>query len=297
MIVVLTGATGFLGRRLIVRLQREGHTIRALGRRDPAVDGVRFFHWEATRGVAPAEGLAGSDAIVHLAGEPVAQRWNEDVKRRIRDSRVLGTRNLVGALERLDTRPEVLVSASAIGYYGDRGDEVLNEASAPGNDYLSEVCVEWEREAQNAGSHGLRVVLLRTGIVLGKDGGALAQMLPPFRAGVGGPVGSGRQWMSWIHVDDVVELILFALKQAHLSGPVNLTAPNPVRNHEFSKTLGAVLHRPSVVPVPAFALKLMFGEMGKVVLASQRVMPEAASRAGYTFRYPELRGALEQLLT
>jgi uncharacterized protein (TIGR01777 family) len=297
MIVVLTGATGFLGRRLMARLQREGHTIRALGRRDSAVDGVRFFRWEATRDLAPAEALAGSDAIIHLAGEPVAQRWNEDVKRRIRDSRVLGTRNLAGALERLETRPEVLLSASAIGYYGDRGDELLSEASVPGNDYLSEVCVEWEREARNAGSHGLRVVLLRTGIVLGKEGGALAQMLPPFRAGVGGPVGSGRQWMSWIHVDDVVGLILFALKQADLSGPVNLTTPHPVRNQEFTKTLGAVLHRPSVVPVPALALKLMFGEMGKVVLASQRVMPEAATRAGYAFQYPELRGALAQLLT
>ena len=296
MVVAITGASGFIGPRLARRLQNEGHSVRALGRRDPGLPGVEFVRWDASA-EPPPESLRSAGAVVNLAGEPVAQRWNSDVKRRIRESRVLGTRNLVNALAKLDSRPGVLINASAIGYYGDRGEDVLPETAAPGKDFLSGVCVEWEREARRAGEYGLRVALLRLGIVLGREGGALKQMVPLFKTGVGGPVGSGKQWSSWIHGDDVVGLVAFALGQDRVLGPINATAPQPVRNADFAKTLGGVLGRPSMVPTPGIALKVMFGEMAQIVLASQRVVPEAAQRAGYTFLYPELRGALEQILT
>ena len=296
MIVAITGASGFIGPRLVERLQNEGHSVRALGRRDPGLPGVDFARWDASA-EPPPETLRGADAVVNLAGEPVAQRWNGEVKRRIRDSRVNGTRNLVSAVGKLETRPVVLISASAIGYYGDRGEDILPETAAPGKDFLSTVCVEWEDQARRASEYGVRVALLRIGIVLGREGGALKQMVPLFRTGVGGPVGSGRQWSSWIHVDDIVGLIAFALRHDHAFGPLNATAPQPVRNADFAKTLGGVLGRPSMVPTPGIALKMLFGEMAQVVLSSQRVVPEATQRAGYTFQYPELRGALEQILT
>jgi uncharacterized protein (TIGR01777 family) len=202
----------------------------------------------------------------------------------------------VSALGRLRERPRVLIAASAIGYYGDRGDEILNEAAGPGDDFLARVCAEWEREARIATESGLRVAAMRMGIVLGKDGGALKQMLGPFRAGLGGPAGSGKQWVSWIHQDDLIELLLFALENEQTVGPVNATAPHPVRNIEFAAALAHSVHRPSLVHTPKLALKLMFGEMADVVLASQRVMPEAATRAGFVFRYPEVNGALRQIL-
>jgi uncharacterized protein (TIGR01777 family) len=296
MIVALTGASGFIGARVIDRLQQEGHTVRALGRQDPHMDAVDFVSWDAERDVAPEEALEDAGAIIHLAGAPVAQRWTEEAKRSIRNSRVIGTRNLVKPLESLQSRPGVLISASAIGYYGDRGEEMLTEESGPGSDFLSQVCIDWEREARQAGNQGLRVVMLRMGIVLGRGGGALKQMLPPFRAGVGGPIGSGKQWTSWIHVEDAVELILFALRHDALFGPVNATAPEPVRNRELAHTLGAVLHRPSLVHTPALGIKLMFGEMASVVLASQRVLPAAALRAGFVHRHPDLREALADVL-
>lgn len=294
MIIAITGASGFLGPRLIRMLQGEGHSVRALGRRDPAIPGVEFFPWELSKEPAP-ESLRDAGAVIHLAGEPVAQRWTTEAKRRIHDSRVIGTRNLVAAIGRLGQKPAVLISASAIGYYGDRGEEILPETAAPGKDYLASVCIEWEREARRAGEYGVRVVLPRFGIVLGKEGGALKQMVPVFKSGVGGPVGSGKQWVSWIHVDDVVGLIRFALRNDHVVGPLNATAPQQVRNADFAKALGAALGRPSLVPTPGIALKLIFGEMAQAVLASQRVTPEAASRAGYVFRYPDLREALEQI--
>jgi uncharacterized protein (TIGR01777 family) len=296
-IIAITGASGFIGPRLIARLQRDSVTPRALGRRDPGVAGVQFARWDATAGEPPPEALRDVSAVIHLAGEPVAQRWSESVKSRIRESRVLGTRNLVNAIGRLPDRPGLLVSASAIGYYGDRGDEILTESTGPGNDFLANVCVEWEREALRAGEYGVRVASVRIGIVLGAQGGALKQMLVPFRAGVGGPAGSGRQWVSWIHQDDLVELLVFVLRNESLSGPLNATAPHPVRNIDFAKSLGHAVHRPSLVPTPKFALKMMFGEMAEVVLASQRVVPEAATRAGFRFQYPQLDGALRQLLT
>jgi uncharacterized protein (TIGR01777 family) len=297
MMVTLTGASGFLGPRLIARLQRDGHRVRVLGRRKPAGLDVEFAPWDAIGGEPPVAAVAECDAVVHLAGEPVAQRWSTDVKRRIRESRTIGTRNLVNALGRSGSRPATFISASAIGYYGDRGEEPLNEASPPGGDFLSKVCVEWEAEGRKAGMLGPRTAIVRIGIVMGTEGGALKAMLGPFRSGVGGPAGSGKQWVSWIHVDDVIELLVFTLNDARLAGPVNATAPNPVRNVEFAKELGRVVHRPSVVPAPAFGLKLMFGEMAQIVLASQRVIPEAATRAGFVWRYPHLPGALESLLT
>lgn len=293
--VAITGATGFIGTRLIGRLQREGMSIRILGRRDPEISGVEFVEWTLANEPA-ASAFEDVDAVVHLAGEPLAQRWSDEVKRRIRESRVQGTQSLVRAIGKLASRPSVLIGASAIGYYGDRGDEVLNENSGSGHDFLAQVCIEWERESRRAEDLGVRVTLLRTGVVLGRDGGALQQMLPPFKAGVGGPVGSGEQWVSWIHIDDLTSLIAFALRQPRLSGPLNGTSPNPVRNSGFAKSLGSALHRPSLVPVPAFGLRLMFGEMATVVLGSQRVLPEAALKAGYSFEYPELLPALQQIL-
>jgi uncharacterized protein (TIGR01777 family) len=293
--ITLTGAGGFLGGPLIRALQAEGHQLHALGRKP--IPGIAFSPWNVTEGEPPREALEGSDAVIHLAGEPVAQRWSPEVKARIRDSRVIGTRHLVHALSTISRRQGVLISASAVGIYGSRGDKVLTEKSKPGSGFLEDITVDWEKEAGLAEALGMRVVQIRIGVVLGKDGGALAKMLPPFRAGVGGPLASGKQWMSWIHVDDVVGLILFALSNAAVRGPVNATAPHPVTNAEFTRELGKALHRPAFFPVPEFALRLLFGEMASVVLASQRVLPQAAESAGYQFRYPELPAALASVVS
>jgi hypothetical protein len=235
------------------------------------------------------------DAVIHLAGENVAQRWSADVKRRIRDSRVLGTRHLVDAIARVQHRPKVLVCTSAIGYYGERGDEILTESSPQGEGFLADICREWEAEADRAVELGLRVVKLRIGFVLGNDGGALGKILPVFRAGLGGRLGSGQQWMPWIHVDDVAETFIHAVEN-DISGVWNTTSPNPVTNADFTKQLGNVLHRPAMFPVPGFALKLAFGEFGQHMLDSARVIPGAAIAAGYQFRYPELGPALADLV-
>jgi hypothetical protein len=274
--IAITGASGFIGRRLAETLAADGHNVRALSRRDPA---------------PPEESLRGSDAVVHLAGEPVSQRWTGDVKRRIRESRIQGTLQLVQALSVLPSRPQVLVCASAIGIYGDRGDEVLTENSEPGRGFLPDVCREWEAQADLAESLGVRVVKLRIGVVLGRGGGALAKMVPPFKAFVGGKLASGRQWMSWIHLDDIVGLIRHGLHHS-VSGVVNGTAPKPATNAEFTSELAAALHRPAVFPVPALAIKALYGEMSEIVLASQRVLPKAAEAAGYRFHFPELGPAL-----
>jgi uncharacterized protein (TIGR01777 family) len=274
MIVAVTGASGFIGTRLVRRL--EGNEVRAISRRTGNV----------------RDAVEGADAVVNLAGEPVSQRWNAEVKRRIRDSRIGTTHNVVEAIEAARKRPSVLVSASAIGYYGSRGDEVLTEQSAPGSGFLSEVCIEWEREAQVAVKLGVRVVPLRIGIVLGSGGGMLKSVLTPFKAGLGGRLGSGSQWMSWIHLDDLIEMIVFAIEGERLSGPVNGVAPHPVRNSEFTLSLAHAVHRPAVFPVPPFVLKVRFGEMADVILASQRVLPEVAIGAGFQYRYPDLGEAL-----
>jgi uncharacterized protein len=296
--ITVTGGTGFIGRRLVKRLLAGGHSVHLLIRHgrtgiEPSLD---YSLWDAVGSGPPAESLADADAIIHLAGEPAAQRWTPAARQRIRESRVSGTSLIVQALAALPRKPSVMVSASAIGYYGSRGDEILTEASPPGAGFLSEVCVEWEKMAGSAEALGVRVVNLRTGVALGAEGGMLARVLPIFRTGAGGRLGSGSQWMSWIHADDLTNLITFALDHTQLRGPVNATSPNPLSNAEFTETLASVLRRPAILPVPAAALRLLFGEMADVLLASQRVLPRAVDAAGFRFEYPELRQALEQLL-
>jgi uncharacterized protein (TIGR01777 family) len=289
--IAITGASGFIGRRLMKDLRDHSLTVLSRHAGTNLPPGVSMLPWNAAAGPPDAAALSGVDAVVHLAGEPIAQRWTPAVKQRIRDSRVAGTRNLVQALAQLPAPPKVLVSSSAIGYYGSRGDEVLTERSAPGSGFLPDICVAWEREADAAAELGIRVVKIRTGVVLAAHGGALQKMLPPFRLGLGGPIGSGKQWMSWIHLDDLVGLVRHAI-EGQVSGAVNGVAPNPVTNADFTRVLGRVLHRPTVFPVPAFALRLLFGEMSEVLLGSQRVVPEAAQGSGYRFEYAELEAAL-----
>jgi uncharacterized protein (TIGR01777 family) len=278
-------------------LAAAGHSLHVLSRHAGTnlPPGVRLSVWDASRGEPPADSLQDVDAVIHLAGEPVAQRWNAHARQAIRQSRVTGTRNLVQALAKLPKKPEVLVCASAVGYYGSRGDEILNESSSPGADYLAQICVDWEQEAQAAEASGIRVVRVRTGLVLDARGGALPRMLPPFRMGVGGKLGSGKHWMSWIHLEDLAALFQFALANP-VTGPLNGVAPNPVINADFTRALAAAVHRPAIFPVPAFALRLLFGEMSEILLSSQRALPQAAEAAGFRFRYPELAPALAAVL-
>jgi uncharacterized protein (TIGR01777 family) len=295
--IAITGGSGLIGRRLIQLLASRGHALRVLSRRGGAnfPPNVRLSVWDPEQGEPPDYALRDADAVVHLAGENVAQRWTGDAKRRIRESRELGTRRLVCALARLPRRPSALVCASAIGYYGSRGDEILTESSAPGAGFLPEVCMAWEREAVAAEALGIRVVRVRIGILLDAGGGALQRMLPPFRLGVGGRLGDGRQWMSWIHRDDLSELFRLAVEKP-IRGPLNAVAPNPLANAGFTRELARAVHRPAVFPAPEFALRLMFGEMSEVLLSSQRVAPNAAASAGFVFRFPHLGPALADLL-
>ena len=292
--IVLTGSSGFIGARLRAHLIERGHELVCLSRRAAARPG--WYAWDPASGPPPQAALLGAGAVIHLAGEPVAQRWNAEIKRRILSSRVQGTHSLVHALGAMPVRPGVLVCASAIGYYGSRGDEILPESAAPGGDFLSEVCSAWERAAQAAAELGLRVVSPRSGVVLDPAGGALAQMLPLFRVGLGGPIAGGQAWTSWIHLNDLVRLIAWAVEHPAVCGPVNAVTPNPVRNEAFTRALGAALHRPAFFPVPALALKLLYGEMAGVVLASQRVAPQRAVQSGFQFNWPELDAALGDLL-
>jgi uncharacterized protein (TIGR01777 family) len=291
--ITITGASGFIGRRLTKLLSANGHTLHVLSRHAGAdlPPNVRFSVWDVLTGAPPEASLRDAEVVIHLAGEPVAQRWTAEAKRRIRESRVAGTRNLVETLGKLSHRPRALICASAIGYYGSRGDEILTEASAPGSGFLPEVCLAWEREAAGAEQLGMRVVRLRTGVVLARHGGALARMLPPFRMGVGGRLGNGRQWMSWIHLDDLCEMFRFAAEE-EVRGVMNGVAPYPVINADFTRALAAALKRPAIFPVPSIALRLLFGEMAEVLLASQRVSPKGADEAGFRFRYPQLAAAL-----
>jgi uncharacterized protein len=295
--ITISGASGLVGRRLLKVLAKDGHSLTALSRHAGTnlPPGVRLAVWDAAKGEPPADGLREADAVIQLAGAPVAQRWNAQVKQDIRESRVTGTRHLVEALGKLSRKPQVLICASATGYYGSRGDEVLAESAAPGSDFLAEVCVAWEKEAQAAEALGMRVVRVRIGIVLDARGGALQKMLPPFKMGVGGKLGSGKHWMSWIHLDDLAGLFQFALAKP-VSGAFNGVAPNPVTNSDFTKSLAAAVHRPAIFPVPGFALSLLFGEMSGMLLGSQRVAPMAAESAGFKFRFPELAGALADVL-
>jgi uncharacterized protein len=293
--VLLTGSSGLLGSALLPSLKARGFDVVRLVR-SPA-SGDDQIRWDPARPPSP-ELLSGFDAVIHLAGETVVGRWTQSKKTKIRDSRITATRNLVHALIDAKDRPRVLITASAIGYYGDRGDELLNERSSPGAGFLADVCREWEAASQPATDAGIRTAQVRTGVVLSRDGGALQKMLPPFRLGIGGNVGSGRQWMSWIHMQDWVGAIHHILKNDLVQGPVNMVATGSVTNAEFTKMLAAVLSRPAFLPVPAFAAKLAFGQMAQeVLLASQRVEPARLVTSGYPFQYADLRKALESILT
>ena len=288
--VTITGGTGRLGSLLVNRLRERGDEVTILSRTRGAV------RWDASTGPAPAEALAGRDAVVHLAGEDIAQRWNDDALKRMRESRERGTRNLVEGLRAAEPRPKVLVSSSAVGYYGSRHDPV-DEDAPPGDDVLAGICVAWEREAERAEGLGMRVVRVRTGVVLDRHGGALKKMLLPFKLGGGGPIGNGKQWMSWVDRDDVIRFFEWAIDHEPARGLFNVTAPAPVRNAEFARELGRALHRPALLPAPAFALRLALGaEMAnEILLAGQRVLPHRASAEGFTFERPTLDDALAHM--
>ena len=294
--ILMTGASGFLGGALVPFLTRGGHRISRLVRSRPDAAQGRIL-WDPAAGKLNASELEGFEAIVHLSGETIAQRWTAKRKQRIYDSRIQSTRLLVETLTGLSRPPQVLVAASAIGYYGDRGDEVVREDSPPGSLWLSRLCRDWEAATRPASPQGLRVVNLRFGIILSPEGGALAPMLLPFRLGLGGRVGSGRQWMSWIALDDVLGVVQHALSAPTLAGPVNVVAPHPVTNREFTQTLGRVLGRPAVFPLPAGLARLVLGEMAnELLLASARVAPARLQETQYAFRFTELEAALRVLL-
>ena len=292
--VLVTGASGFIGSALVPALMADGHSVRRLVRRAPAGDGE--YRWDPSAGRVDPAALEGVGAAVHLAGETVAGRWTAAKKDRIFRSRVDGTRTLAEALAGLDDRPGMLVSASAIGYYGNRGDEVLTEESTPGEGFLAETVQAWEAASQPAEQAGIRVVRLRFGIVLSPAGGALKTMLRPFRLGLGGRVGSGRQWMSWVSIDDVVGAVRHSLARDQLAGVANTVAPNPVTNAEFTKTLAHVIGRPALLPVPSPALKAALGEFAQEALSSARVVPVRLRETGYEFRHPDLEPALRHVL-
>jgi uncharacterized protein (TIGR01777 family) len=299
--VLLTGASGFLGSALSDALLARGDEVIGLTR-DPerarsSNPTVGWYAWNATAERPPAAALQGVDAVVNLIGEPIDQRWTDEAKRRIRDSRDRATKNLVDALSAADPRPRTLVSQSAVGYYGDRGDAIVDESTEPGTAFDAGVCVGWETAARNAEELGVRVAIIRTGLVLDPDHGLLKQLLSPFRLGLGGPIAGGRQYMPWIHVDDWVRLVLWALDGDDRTGVYNATAPNPVTNAEFSKALGKALGRPAVMPVPKIAMKARFGsELGEVITGGQRAVPRRALDGGFEFAEPEIEPALRNLL-
>jgi uncharacterized protein len=315
--ITVSGATGLIGARLVAALRERDDEVTVLSR-DPErarraleertrpgasaggpLKPLVLARWDPEGEQAPAAALKGRDWVVHLAGENIAQRWTPGAKRAIGESRTIGTRRLVAGIDACEAseRPRVLVSSSAIGYYGAHGDEPLDEDAPAGDDFLAQTCAAWESEAQAAERLGLRVVRVRTGVVLDRDGGALRKMLTPFKLGVGGPVAGGEQYISWIHPDDLIGIVLAALADERFSGPVNATAPSPARNREFSKALGSALKRPAVLPVPGFALKALYGEMAEIVTTGARVLPARALMLGYRFRHPDLDGALREALS
>ncbi|MEA2214824.1 MAG: uncharacterized protein QOK19_385 [Solirubrobacteraceae bacterium] len=299
--VTITGATGLIGRKLVAELSGAGWQVTVLTR-DPERarrrlgEGVAAHAWDALSEPAPAAALAGRDAVVSLAGEPVSQRWSEDAKRAIRESRVTGTENLLAGLRAAEPRPGVLVSSSAVGYYGPHGSEPIDEEAPPGTDFLAAVCVAWERATEPAAALGMRVALIRTGVVLDGEGGALEAMLPPFKLGVGGPIAGGRQFIPWIHAADVVGIYRAALEDERWDGPANATAPTPASNRDFSRALGRALNRPALLPVPGFALRLVYGEMAQVITGGARVVPAKPLMLGYSYRHGELDEALRSAL-
>ena len=296
--ILISGASGLVGKHLIPTLKAKGHAVYKLVRKTPK--SFDEIEWDSEKGFGEVEQakLENFDAVVHLAGDNVAsENWSDAKKRKIRDSRVVGTRILVDALKQLKNPPKIFVSASAIGFYGDRKDEVLTEDSTPGEGFLPDVCIAWENEIEKAAQFAERVAFLRSGVVLAKDGGALEKMLTPFKFGVGGTVGSGKQWMSWIALDDLIEIFHFALENENSRGAVNAVAPNPATNAEFTETLGKVLHRPTILPIPEFAIKLLFGEMGEtLLLQGARVLPKKLEDAGFKFRFTNLEKAMKDVL-
>ncbi len=289
----VVGATGLIGRRLIAQLVARGDEVVALVRGGTRVDGASVIAWDPSAGPVPPGAFDGCDAVVNVAGSPIGRRWNAEVKREIASSRIDLTDSVVRAFA--VGGPRTLINASAVGYYGDR-DEAVDEAAAPGQGFLADICVRWEAAAMAATPHGVRVVVLRTGIVLATEGGALPQMLGPAKLGVGGPIAGGRQWFPWIHVDDVVGLILHALDTAGVSGPVNLVAPGILQQGAFAKELGHAVHRPAVAPTPAFAIKLLLGEGAQIVLQGQHAIPRVALQSGYAFHFTEASAALADLV-
>ncbi|MBA2735853.1 MAG: TIGR01777 family protein [Pyrinomonadaceae bacterium] len=295
--ILITGASGLIGTALQKSFAEKGYETLLAARSKPKKSNE--IQWDTEKGFADEDlpRLDALDAIVHLAGENIAGRWTDEKKRRLMESRVDGTKNIVETIGKLKNKPKVLINASAIGVYGDRADEILTETSAAGDSFLAEIGKNWEAEAVKAENFGVRVVRLRIGIVLAKDGGALAQMITPFKFGLGGTIGSGKQWMSWIALEDVVRIVNFALENENLSGAINVVAPNPATNEEFTDTLGATLHRPTFLPLPAFAVNLAFGEMGNALLLdSTRVVPKRLEEAGFKFDFPDLKAALEQAI-
>ncbi len=291
----VTGATGFIGKQLCALLDRPNVLTRNPGALPGELAGSRAFRWDPLAGPPPAEAFDGVDAVFHLAGEPVAEgRWTAKKKAVIRNSRIAGTRNLVAGLAALDSKPKVLAAASAVGFYGSRGNETLTEKSVPAEDFLADVCRAWEAETARAEEHGIRAASIRIGLVLGKSGGALQKILPIFRLGAGGPLGNGRQWMPWVHAADLARLFVYVAEREAMRGPINGTAPNPATNKEFTRALAKAVRRPALFPAPAFALRLMLGEFADVLLASQRVAPQAAVENGFRFEFGELADALAE---
>jgi uncharacterized protein (TIGR01777 family) len=300
--VAIAGATGLIGTTLAASCARDGIAVSALVRDTvraaDVLPSATLHAWDATRGSPPADALSGADVVVNLVGEPLAdKRWTDARKKQLRDSRVVGTRALVDAMRDLPKRPRLLISASGVGYYGDRGEEILTESAAAGGGFMAELARDWEAEAMRAADLGLRVVLLRSGVVLSKDAGILRKLLPPFRLGLGGSIGGGGQWLPWIHLEDEIGLIRHVMSHEAVSGALNAVAPEPVTNAEFARSLGEVLGRPTVMKAPAFALRLRFGSLvDEVLLASQRAMPVRTLETGYSFRHPLLRDALADVL-
>src|SRR3954469_3985354 len=297
MIIAITGSSGLVGTALTRALESDGHLVRPVVRR-PVREGKNEISWDPAAGMIDAAEFAKVDAVVHLAGENIAgHRWSESFKNKIRDSRVASTKLLGETLAALASKPSTLISTSATGYYGNRGDESLDESSPPGAGFLADLCQQWEAATAAARDANIRVVNLRLGVVLSRGGGALAKMLPPFKMGAGGVIGSGNQVISWITLDDIVRVIQFTISAAAVAGPVNAVTPNPVTNREFTKTLGRVLSRPTIFPMPAFAARFAFGEMAdEMLIGGSRVLPRALTAAGFQFNYPQLEPALRHLL-